>query len=282
MRSNGPPSRLSSSLEYATWALLTVWSLACGTVLAQSGEALGTTEAVQSARLGLSVSGRIARISVKEGDRVSEGQLLVHLDKEAEELELSRRELLFNDQSQISALRDRQSITKRQVDAAHNLLKQGGLARKLVEDEVMALRAITAELDATLASKAREKLEVDIARQALRARHLRAPFSGVVTKIHLQLGESVPANEPVIVLVDARRVRFVGAFDPLQARAPKLGQTARVTLPTHKNLSAGIIFVSPVADPSSGLVEVIAEFPNPVSNPVRPGLGGALHWEAAE
>lgn len=282
MCSNGRLRKLSCALERATWAALTMFSLGCGTAVAQSGEALGTTEAVQSARLGLSVSGRIARITVKEGDRVSEGQLLLHLDKDAEELELSRRELLFNDQSQISALRDRQSITKRQVDAAHNLLKQGGLARKLVEDEAMALRAITAELEATLASKAREKVEVDIARQALRARNLLAPFAGVITKIHLQLGESVPANEPLIVLVDARRVRFVGAFDQVQARAPRLGQLASVNLPTHKNISARVIFVSPVADPSSGLVEVIAEFPNPVSNPVRPGLGGALRWDAVE
>lgn len=282
MLSSDALGKLSNWLEHATWTFLTSLLLGFGAALAQPWEALGTTEAVQSARLGLSVSGRIARINVKEGDRVSEGQLLLHLDKDAEELELSRRELLFNDQSQLSALRDRQSITKRQVDAAHNLLKQGGLARKLVEDEVMALRAITAELEATLASKAREKVEVDIARQALLARNLRAPFAGVVTKVHLQLGESVPANEPVIVLVDSRRVRFVGAFDQLQARAPKPGQLAKVSLPTHKNITARIIFVSPVADPSSGLVEVIGEFSNPGPNPVRPGLGGSMQWDALE
>ena len=245
-------------------------------------EALGTTEAARAARLGLSVSGRIASLRVKEGARVEKGQLLLHLDSEAEALELKRRRLLLQDQSQIKALRERRAVTQAQVDAALDLQSKGAIARKLVEDEALALRVITAELDSLQASKLREQVEVDLAREAWAARHLHAPFAGVVTKVHLQVGESLPANEPAIDLVDARRVRFLGAFDQTQAVAPRVGQTVRVLLATHDPIEAKVVFVSPVADPSSGLVEVIAEFANPSDDPVRPGLGGRMQWERVE
>jgi RND family efflux transporter MFP subunit len=249
---------------------------------APAHEALGTTEAVRAARLALTVSGRIANLHVKVGARVSQGQLLLNLDSEAEALELKRRLLLLHDQSQIKALRERRDVTQAQVDAARDLESKGAIARKLMEDEALALRVITAELDALQTSKLREQVEVDMALEAWTARHLYAPFAGVVTKVRQQVGEILPANEPAIDLVDVLRVRFIGGFDQTLARAPRLGQTVTVILPTHPQIKAQVVFVSPVADPSSGLVEVIAEFANPEADPVRPGLGGRMIWEPGE
>lgn len=262
-----------AGLVLALSAALPLWAAA------SVHEALGITEAVRAASLGLSVSGRIAYLPVKEGDVVERGDLLLHLDRDAEALELRRRELLLEDTSQLAALRDRRAITQQQVEAARTLQDEGALARKLVEDEAMAFRVLTAELDGLEASKAREQVEVEIAREAWRARHLYAPFAGVVTRIALQVGESLPANEPVIELADARKVRFMGAFDQTRAPAPRLGETVSIELPTHPPLDAEVVFVSPVADPASGLVEVIAEFANIGSPPVRPGLGGRMTWE---
>lgn len=265
-------------------ALVAVWGLFAASAAwsAPVHQALGTTEALRAASLGLSVSGRIASLRVKEGARVEKGQLLLHLDSEAEALELKRRRLLLEDQSQIKALRERRAVTQAQVDAARDLQSKGAMARKLFEDEALALRVITAELDSLQASKLREQVEVDLAREAWTARHLLAPFAGVVTKVHQQVGESLPANEPAVDLVDARRVRFLGAFDQTVADAPRVGQSVQVILPTHPAIDAKVVFVSPVADPSSGLVEVIAEFANPSQDPVRPGIGGRMQWERVE
>lgn len=265
----------------AGWLFVASCALGSSLVEAAVYEALGVTEAVRSAALGLSVSGRVAFLPVREGDSVEKGDLLLHLDREAEALELKRRELLLEDYSQLRALRNRKAITERQVAAAQELQDEGAIARKMVEDEVMALQAITAELASLEAGKAREQVEVDIARQTYEARHLYAPFAGVVTKIKLQIGESLPANEPVIELADASRVRFIGAFDQTETVAPHLGEFVQIALPTHESLRGTVVFVSPVADPASGLVEVIAEFGNLSEQPVRPGLGGRMLWERA-
>jgi multidrug efflux pump subunit AcrA (membrane-fusion protein) len=39
--------------------------------------------------------------------------------------------------------------------------------------------------------------------------------------------------------------------------------------------SAKVVFVSPITDPSSGLIEVIAEFDN-TDGSIRPGISGRL------
>jgi multidrug efflux pump subunit AcrA (membrane-fusion protein) len=38
-----------------------------------------------------------------------------------------------------------------------------------------------------------------------------------------------------------------------------------------------VVFVSPVADPLSGLVELVAEFDN-ADGSVRPGVAGRIHY----
>jgi multidrug efflux pump subunit AcrA (membrane-fusion protein) len=142
----------------------------------------------------------------------------------------------------------------------------------------MALEAATAEHQALAHAKRREKVELDLARTAYERRHLRAPIDGVVTKILLRAGESVSANDPLIALVDVSRVRFTGTFPVSAGVAVAAGQPVTIRLgqdATETRRSGVIVFVSPVADPASGLVEILAEFDNRDGS-VRPGVSGFL------
>ena len=257
-----------------------VAALSGGQASAQS-VASGFTQPVQELKLSMTTAGRIEALMVREGDRVRQGQVLLHLDRTLESLEVRRRQLLLQDEVRLLDLRDRERVLTEQVTSLRPLLASGGVARKQLEDEELALRAVVAERRMLEAAKQREAVELELAAEAYERRHLRSPINGVVTRIAQRVGESVAPNEPVVVVVDVSRVRFLGTV-PAAAAGGRLrvGATVTVRLGTEeaaRGRSARVVFVSPVADPSSGLVEVIAEFDN-FDGAVRPGVAGRMSY----
>jgi membrane fusion protein, multidrug efflux system len=243
-----------------------------------SSIAMGVTQAVRDVKLSMTVAGRIDAVLVREGARVRQGQLLMHLDRALEELEVQRRQLLLDDNARLQELKLKEATLMAQVAALRPLLSTGGVSRKQLEDEEMSLGAVSAERKAVEASKARERVELALAQEAFERRHLRSPIDGVVTKVALRVGESVGPHEPVIAVVDTSRVRFMGTV-PARGGVPlRVGSTVTIELgqeSTSRSRTAKVVFVSPITDPSSGLVEVIAEFDN-ADGTVRPGISGRL------
>ena len=244
------------------------------------GVGVGVTQAIKETRLGMTVGGRVEGLLVKEGQRVRAGQVLLHLDRTAEELEVRRRRLLRNDRSRLAELREKEKTLTEQVESLRSLLESGGVSRKQLEDEEMALGTVHAERMAQEVGKQREQVELDQAIEAYERRHLRSPIAGVVTKVVPRLGESLSANDPVVHVVDVRRVRFLGSLPAQQGSRIKVGQTVTLRLGVEADLVtryARVVYLSPVADTASGLVEFIAEFDNP-DGAVRPGLTGRVQF----
>lgn len=265
--------------------LLRAWALA-GLLLPPLAQASlpeeipapGVTQALREVKLSMTAAGRIEGLFVKEGDRVRKGDLLIHLDRTSEELEVQRRRLMLQDIARLEELRLREKTLTDQVASARDLYNSGGLSRKQFEDEELAMRAVTAERQMLEVSKRREEVELGLSQEAYERRHLRAPFDGVVTKVGYRVGESVASHEPVIVLVDVSRVRFLSAVAPAAAMKIRNGQSIGIQLGMGSMTTdrrARIVFVAPTADPSSGLIEVIAEFDN-TDGSVRPGVTGHL------
>lgn len=243
---------------------------------AQQG-APGITQALREARLSMPVAGRVEGLFVREGSAVRAGQVLLHLDRNLEELEVQRRRLLLQDQARLLELRNKEATLREQVAALAPLVASGGVSRKQLEDETLALGAVAAERQALEEAKQREKIELDLAQEAFERRHLRSPIAGIVTRLAVRPGESVAPHEPVVSVVDVSRVRFVGTVPAAEGHRLKAGGQVSLALGGDGQLrrSARVVYVSPTADASSGLVEVIAEFDNRDGS-VRPGISGRL------
>jgi RND family efflux transporter MFP subunit len=238
----------------------------------------GVTQALRDVKLSVTVPGRIESMLVREGSRVQQGQLLLHLDRTLEELEIQRRRLLVQDRARIDELRMKERTLSEQIHALRPLLITGGVSRKQFEDEEMALGSVSAERKALEAAKEREQVELLLAQEAFERRHLRSPISGIVTKLAAREGESIGPSEPTITVVDTSRVRFIAAVPAAASQRLRTGASVRVELGQEVQVRqrvAQLVFVSPVTDPSSGLVEVIAEFDNPDGS-VRPGITGRM------
>lgn len=273
------------SRNTAAHTVAAVWLCVTSQIYAASPEEVlgpGFTQALKEAKLSMTVNGRVEGVMVREGARVRRGDLLLHLDRTTEELEVKRRQLMLQDTARLEEMRLREATLTQQVGSARELLANGTISRKQFEDEELAFRATVAERQALELAKQREEVELQLSREAYERRHLRAPIDGVVAKIHFRVGESIAPHEPVLVLVDVSRVRFLSAVPPAAAARLKPGQNAAVQLGADARMPARrarITFVSPTADPASGLVEVTAEFDNPDGS-VKPGVTGRLALEA--
>lgn len=259
------------------WGVLFI-GLMCTVGVRAEVLASGVTEAVSNAAISVMASGRVESVKVKEGQQVKKGELLLYLDRELEALEIQRREITLADDARLNELRAREVVLRQQVEEASVLLRSGGVTRKQVEDESLALRGVVAERKAIEYGKKRERVELDLAREAYQRRHLYAPMAGVVTKILVRPGESVEANAPSLRLMDVSRVRFVGTFSAASGVEPRVGSKAKLRLgygEQTQTREATITFVSPAVDTASGLIELTAEMDNRV-NPVRPGVIGQL------
>ncbi len=238
----------------------------------------GVTQALRDIKLSMTVAGRIDGMMVREGSRVRQGQLLMHLDRTLEELEVQRRRLLVEDRARLDELKQKEKTLIDQVESLRPLVATGGVSRKQAEDEEMALGAVIAERKALEASKDREKVELALAQEAYERRHLRSPIDGVITKVALRVGESVGPHEPMISVVDISRVRFMGTVPVRTGTKLQVGAMVKIELVQDgqiRSRTAKVVFVSPVTDPSSGLIEVIAEFDN-ADGSVRPGISGRM------
>ncbi|MBF0185565.1 MAG: efflux RND transporter periplasmic adaptor subunit [Magnetococcales bacterium] len=258
--------------------MLLLWGCLQGVPVWANSVSSGMIKPLDDLKLSLPIAGRIDAILVKEGQTVNKGDELLHLDKSQEELEVKRRHLLWMDRAKLEELLTREKILKSQISNARALLLGKTISRKQLEDEELTLAATIAERQALEVAKEREKVEYELARDALARRFLYAPISGMVVKLHYQTGESVAANEAVIRLVDVSRICFTGNLDGKTAARIKPGHLLKVrfgTDPSAEVRQGSVVFVSPVADMASGLVEIKVEFGN-TEGKVRPGFVGQL------
>ncbi|HVP64282.1 MAG TPA: efflux RND transporter periplasmic adaptor subunit [candidate division Zixibacteria bacterium] len=88
-----------------------------------------------------------------------------------------------------------------------------------------------------------------------------APFSGVVARRYVRLGQKVSPSDRLFWITEVAplRVRFTVPQDAM--RSVKKGTTVDLQVPAadSKHYTAKVIALSPVVDPSSGTVEVVAE-----------------------
>lgn len=239
---------------------------------------LGVTRAFREVKLSMPVAGRIERVLVEEGSRVREGQLLLYLDRTLEELEVQRRRLQFEDRARLEELKQRERTLVQQVKSLKELLPGGVVPRKQVEDEELTLGSVIAERKTIEATKQRERVDMQLAEEAYRRRHLYSPLNGVVTKVESYAGESIEPHATVIWVVDVSRVRFMGSVRAQPGLNLRVGMPVKLELGLDGQMgvrAAKLVYVSPVIDPASGRIDVIAEFEN-ADGSVRPGISGRM------
>jgi RND family efflux transporter MFP subunit len=239
----------------------------------------GVTEPIRDVTLSATVVGTISTIFIKEGMAVKEGAAILELDRKLEELEVQRRKLIWESKAELEAAAQRVTTLGTLLAATRGLFKSTGSVSKEELDKLdLEYNISVSEQKRLESAEERERIEYEMARETWRKRSLISPVGGTLVKLFLDEGETCQERQPLAQVVDVSRVILVCNVEEAVGRTLRKGQAVDLKIKAGHDTVARkgvIIFVSPVVDQASGLLEVKAEFDNQDGS-VRPGVAGFL------
>lgn len=202
----------------------------------------GTIKSCQRSNLAPITGGQIAKIRVKEGDHVQQGQVLLELWNQ--DL-VAQRELA---QRQLAMAQERRRETcilaenaRRESIRTQQLVAQGFVSSQRADDVNANARSRQASCEAAISDIQRAEAQIRVSQAGIERTIITAPFSGVIGKISGELGEfttpSPPGipTPPTIDLIDDRCLYVTAPMDEVDAPKIRVGQEARITLDAMPN-----------------------------------------------
>ncbi len=197
----------------------------------------GTIKPCRRAKLSPQGGGQIARLMVREGDRVKAGQILMELWNQdlSAQLRLAEEQVLtaraHRDEACAAAAAARRESDRQRRLAAQGFVSAAVVDRAESDEQVRAAGCQAAETDIGAA-----RARVETARAGLSRTVLSAPFAGIVAEVTGEQGEySTPSppgipTPPAIDLIDDACLFVSAPVDEVDAPRIKVGQVARVSL----------------------------------------------------
>jgi membrane fusion protein (multidrug efflux system) len=223
-------------------------------------EATGQLLARSKARVAAQVGGQITRIRVDEGAAVDEGQVILEIDPERRELEVSNQRAL------VAEARAQVANRKRESRRIESLRARGAASQVDVEAAQTQLELAQSRLEGARA-------RLGLAQRALADSSVPAPFSGSVARRYVSEGEFVAAGASLfdLVALDDIEVEFHLAERDSSLVSEGDRVDVRVAPFPDEIFAATVTIISPTIDPRTRTLRVKARVENREGR-LRPGL----------
>lgn len=213
----------------------------------------GNFAANQDLTLLAEASGRITNILVKEGSRVSKGQVLAHIDAEYASLDVQRAE---------------DALQKLRVDYERykSSFETGGVTKAQLDDIEFNLR--------------NTENQVQQATRRLSDSYVKAPISGIINKRLVEVGAFVAPGAELFEIVDISRLKLEVTANEYQVVHLKVGDRVDIHSSVFPNeqYSGTISFIAPKADNAMSYpVEVLVD--NDSGDGLRAGMYGTATFK---
>jgi len=205
------------------------------------------------------IAGKISRVTIVPGQRVSKGQLIAILDDQQ----------LLAQHQQASA--PQEAALNAVAQAKINLdLAQKNLSRSeaLFEKDIVAEKdVVSARSQALLAKSQVEAAQAKVAEAKLAPAHIAtqlaftkvySPLSGVVAKRFLNVGSAADPTTPIAHIVDLNNVIIDASMPADSSVDPQVGHTAEITTVAEPGVKykGRIKSISPTVDPTNNTVSI--------------------------
>jgi RND family efflux transporter MFP subunit len=227
-------------------------------------------EAAQQSTVAAQTSGRVVEISFDVNDYVAKGQTILRIDDTTQRAQLQAAQADLReaqakakeaeaDYGRIKALYDKRQVSRAQFD---QITAQNKSARARLE-----------------AAEARQKQ----AEQQLDYTIVRAPYSGIVTRRQVEVGEAVNPGQPLMTGFSLEAMRAAASVPQEWVETVRTRQRARVVLTAAggRSVEATRLTVFPFADPVAHTFTVRAELP-PGEQGIYPGMFAKVVFEVGE
>ena len=218
----------------------------------------GVVEAVNQATLSAQTAGRVLELPFDVNDYVEAGEVVVRFT-DVEQVSAQRRASAAVGAAQAAATEAEADFKRTEELVAKQLLARASL------DQARARRdAARAALEAARAgvSEAGEQVDYTV---------IRAPYSGILTQRHVEVGEAVRPGQALVSGLSLDRLRINVEVPQSDIAAIREHGAAAVLLPDGRRIDAERVIVFPYADPATHSFKVRVELPEAETG-LQPGM----------
>lgn len=231
--------------------------------LTYSAEAV--VEAVRQSTVAAQIAGRIVELRFDVGDAVKKGDVIVRIDERA------ATQALAASAAQVEEARAALANARAQFERSKQLLSQKFISPSALDKAEADYKAAQARVAALLAGAGQAATERGFAT-------VTAPYSGVVSARHVELGEMAAPGKPLMTGFDPSTLRVVATVPQAQVGAIQAIGRARVEVPSlGRWLDVKSVVVVPAADPRTHTTRIRLELPEDVRG-VYPGVFARAHF----
>ena len=231
--------------------------------LTTSAEAV--VEAVRQSTVSAQVSGRIVDIRFDVGDRVEKGAVILRIDERAASQAVAASE------AQVREAEATLTNARANYERTRQLLAQKFVSQAAVDKAEAEFRAAESRMKGTLAGAGAAATERSFTT-------IVAPYSGVVSARHVQLGEMASPGKPLLTGFDPGGLRVVATVPSAQVPAIQAGARARIEVPSlGRWVDVKSVTVVPSADPRTHTTQVRLDLPADAKG-LLPGVFARAHF----
>ncbi|MDO9234598.1 MAG: efflux RND transporter periplasmic adaptor subunit [Aquabacterium sp.] len=218
----------------------------------------GSLTAQRSAIVKAKVAAELLTLLVREGDKVTAGQVIGQLDAQ----EFNTR--LQQASQQAASAKAQWQIAQQTLDNNQALVKQGFISRNALDTSLSNAAATRATFDAAQAA-------VDLAAKSLKDTVVRAPINGLISQRFVQAGERVGIDARIVEVVDLSTLELQAPLSQQDVTQIKIGATATLHIDgIEPGLQARVARINPSATADTRAVMVYLSL---TANPaLRQGL----------
>jgi RND family efflux transporter MFP subunit len=171
--------------------------------LVQTVPIIGRLVACRAGIVAARVVGPVAEMRVEVGDQVTVGDVIAVLDQDRAKAE---RDLQAARIAEAEAMRETSEaeleLRRQELDRLEGLRTSPAFSKGQYSDKLQQTAMAAGNVAKAQAARASAEAELRLAELTLRDTEVRAPFSGVVTQRHTEVGAQVDRGNPVVTLVD--------------------------------------------------------------------------------
>ena len=191
-------------------------------------EISGTLAAKTRVGIKPKVPGRLERVLVDVGDRVSEGQVVATIDRAEVDAQVDAGVAAIGvAKASVDAAEAGLANALTEHDRAKMLFEGGAIPRQRLESADTAHRAAVAQRDLAKANMAQAEASLRRTREVQRDATLRSPVSGFIVERNYDAG-AIPGDQPIVVVADVRQLKLEAGVSELEAGRLRVGMKARI------------------------------------------------------
>ena len=214
--------------------------------LAKTISAVGSLRSDETVIIRPEVSGRVAEIGFREGERVAKGSVILRLDQSVQRAEMRQAEANV-------------ALAKSRIERSRDLHAKGFISSQALDDADSAYKVAKASAD--LAAARLTKLDI------------KAPFSGIAGLRLISIGDYVREGQDIVNIEEIDPLKVDFRVPEIFLKQISTGQTLQVNLDAIPNtvFSGRVLAINPLIDANGRAVVIRAVIKN-MDKRLRPGM----------